>query len=154
MNKIMQFLLIIACLWTSSQIYAVYENATSIEAEEEIPEAAYGHLDARALKALIEADVPFMLLDARGDKWHDGNKIPGAQLASYEYSPEELEKIIPHADLLIVVYCYTAKCPLADRLADKLVHLGYKNVLVYLGGLKEWRDLAHYPIELIECPKL
>ncbi len=42
--------------------------------------------------------------------------IPGARLASYEFSPEEpeeLEQIIPNQDDLIIVYCYTFTCPLS-----------------------------------------
>ena len=76
--------------------------------------------------------------------------IPAARLASYEFSPEELEQIIPNQNGLIVVYCYTFTCPLSRYLSDKLVELGYHNVLEYPGGLKEWREVAEYQIVPIE----
>ena len=90
-----------------------------------------------------------MLLDARGNQWHDGNIIPGAALAWYEDSGEEFEKIIPDVETLVVVYCYSFTCPLSPRLATKLVELGYRNVVEYPAGLKEWRDIANYPVDTI-----
>lgn len=117
----------------------------------EVNGAAYGQINARGLKALIDSQLPFVLLDARGDKWHDENIIPGAKLASYGSSPEELETLIPNKESLIVIYCYSPTCPLGPRLAQKLVDLGYCNVLEFSAGLKEWRDRVHYPVEVIQA---
>jgi rhodanese-related sulfurtransferase len=98
----------------------------------------------------MDANTAFLLLDARGNKWNDGNIIPGAKFASYEFSKEELEQIIPSQNDLIVVYCYSFTCPLSRYLTDKLIELGYNNVLEYPGGLKEWRESAEYPVVSIE----
>lgn len=150
MKKIIQ-ILIVAMLVTSSLSYALSgEGTRCVQSEEAVKLATYGHIDARGLKALIDANIPFLLLDARGHKWNDGTMIPGATLASYEFSSEELEQIIPNKNHLIVVYCYTFTCPLSRYLTDKLVDLGYNHVLEYPGGLKEWRDVAEYPVVPIE----
>lgn len=138
-------------LVTSSTSYALSsEEARCIQSEEAVKLATYGHIDAHGLKALIDANTPFVLLDARGHKWNDGTMIPGAILASYEFSSEELEQIIPNQYDLIVVYCYTSACPLSKYLANKLVEFGYNNVVEYSGGLKEWRDIAGYEVVPIE----
>ena len=151
MKKIMQTLMVAIFLATSSASYAVSEEgARCVQSEEAVKQATYGHIDARGLKALMDANASFFLLDARGNKWNDGTMIPGARLASYEFSQEELEQIIPSHHDLIVVYCYTFTCPLSRYLTDKLVELGYNNVLEYPGGLKEWRDVAEYPVVFIE----
>lgn len=151
MKKIIQILMMMTLLVTSSAIYAFSgEGARCVQSEEAVKEATYGHIDARGLKALIDANTPFILLDARGHKWNDGTKLPNAILASYEFSAEELEQILPDQNSLIVVYCFTFKCPLSRYLTDKLVELGYKNVLKYAGGLEEWRDVAEYPVVSIE----
>lgn len=147
----MQTLMVATFLVTSSTSYALSgEGARCVQSEEAVKLATYGHIDARGLKALMDANPSFLLLDARGNKWNDGTMIPGAILASYELSQEELEQIIPSKNDLIVVYCYTFTCPLSRYLTDKLVELGYNNVLEYPGGLKEWRDIAEYPVVPIE----
>lgn len=151
MNKIMQTLMVTLFLVTSTAIYAVSgEGARCVQSEEAVKQATYGHIDARGLKALMDANTPFLLLDARGNKWNDGTMLPGAILASYEFSQEELEQIIPSKNDLIIVYCFTFSCPLSRYLTDKLVELGYYNVIEYPGGLKEWREVAEYPVILID----
>jgi rhodanese-related sulfurtransferase len=90
------------------------------------------------------------LLDARGEKWNDGNIIPGAVLLSYENAEEDVQRLAPHKDSLVVVYCFSFTCPLSTRLAHKLIEWGYTNVVEYPAGLKEWRDVAGYPVELIQ----
>ncbi|MFA6916142.1 MAG: rhodanese-like domain-containing protein [Parachlamydiales bacterium] len=151
MKKIMQILMIATFLVTSSTSYALSgEGTRCVQSEEAVKRTPYGHIDARGLKALMDANTSFFLLDARGNKWNDGTMIPGARLASYEFSPEELEQIIPNQNDLIIVYCYTFTCPLSRYLTDKLVELGYNNVLEYPGGLKEWREVAEYPVVPIE----
>lgn len=147
MKKIMKILMLALFLATSSASYALIgEGMRYVQSEEGVKVATYGHIDAKGLKALMDASTPIFLLDARGNKWNDGTMIPGAILASYEFSSEELEQIIPNQNDLIIVYCYSFACPLSRYLTDKLVDLGYKNVLEYPGGLKEWRDVAGYPV--------
>lgn len=126
------------------------EGERFLQSEEAVRSSSYGHIDAKALKALMETGTPFVLLDARGDKWHDDNLIPGALLASYEYSAEQIRALIPNVNSLVVVYCFSFTCPLSPRLAEHLISLGYKNVLEYPAGLKEWRDVAGYPVEIID----
>lgn len=147
MKNILRHLIVASLLLTSSTSYALSgEGARSVQSEEAVKAATYGHIDARGLKALIESNTPFVLLDARGQKWNDGTMIPGAKLAYYQFTPEEMKEVIPNQDDLIVVYCYTFTCPLSRYLTDKLVEYGYQNVLEYPGGLKEWRDIAEYPV--------
>ncbi len=131
--------------WVSS-----FEGERFLQSEQAVKEATYGHIDGKGLKALIDTHTSFILLDARGDQWHDGNKIPGALLASYQNTSEELESMIVDKDSLVIVYCFSFTCPLSRRLADKLVESGFANVIEYPAGLKEWRDIANYPVETIE----
>lgn len=151
MKKTIHTLMVATFLVTSSACYALSgEGARCVQSEEAVKHATYGHIDARGLKALMDSNSSFLLLDARGNKWNNGTMIPGARLASYEFSEEQLEQIIPSQNDLIVVYCYTFTCPLSRYLTDKLVALGYNNVLEYPGGLKEWHGVAEYPVVPIE----
>ncbi len=146
-KTLFSLLLVTFCFF--SFIEAVVEGERFLQSEEAVKLAKYGHIDAKGLKALIDSQIPFILLDARGQNWHDGNIIPGAKLASYETSEEELALIIPDSDTLVVVYCFSFTCPLSTKLAQNLVEWGYKNVVEYPAGLKEWRDIANYPVAAI-----
>lgn len=140
-------LLLTACLSTASCV--AVDGERFLQSEEAVKMATYGHIDAKGLKALVDSKAPFTLLDARGNDWHDGTKIPGAVLAWYEDSAESLEAILPNKESLVVVYCFSFNCPLSGRLAQKLVDLGYENVIEYPAGFKEWRDIANYPVEQV-----
>lgn len=147
MKKIMLALLTFCITFTYS--YAEVEGERFQQSAEAVQQAINGHIDAKGLQALMDSRVPFVLLDARGHKWHDNNIIPGAEMASYETSAEELAEIIPETDSLIVVYCYSFTCPLGRKLVKHLVEVGYTNVIEYPGGLTEWRDIASYPVDTI-----
>ena len=149
MNKWIMTLLLATCCITMP-IFATIPTTRFLQSEEAVQQATYGHIDAKGLKSLMDSQTPFILLDARGKKWHDNNAIPGAILLSYDSEEAKFEEIIPSKDTLVVVYCFSFTCPLSTLLAQKLVELGYTNILEYPAGLKEWRDVANYPIMPIE----
>lgn len=107
-------------------------------------------IDASTLKEMIDSQAPFILLDARGDHWNDRNIIPGAKLAASDFSEERLRSLIPDKMSLIVVYGFSATCPKAHLLVEKLTSLGYENVIEYPDGLKVWRDVSGYPVDEIK----
>ena len=47
--------------------------------------------------------------------------------------------LLPDLDAEIVVYCGSRLCRSSDRVAAKLLALGYKRVRVYRGGKADWR---------------
>lgn len=56
---------------------------------------------------------------------------------------EDMEAIAPKAikpEVKIVVYCKDFNCQVSAEAAEKLVKLGYKNIYVYTGGMKEWKE--------------
>jgi rhodanese-related sulfurtransferase len=148
--KTKKMFLFLPAMYLASLFGFAVEGERFLQSEQAVQEAAYGHIDAKGLKSLLESQTPLTLLDARGNQWHDGFTIPGAVLAWYEDSLEEFERIIPDKQSLVVVYCFSFTCPLSPRLAQKLIDLGYTNVLEYPAGLKEWRDIAHYPVVPIQ----
>lgn len=151
MKKLLKSLTLATLLLSSSAAQAEDSKESSVvQAEEKIKLATYGHVDTRGLKGLIDSNTPHFLLDARGPKWNDGTILPGATLASFEFSAEELAAIVPDQKALVIVYCYDETCPLAKYVITKLVDLGYSNVLEYPGGVKEWREIAGYPVVTVE----
>ncbi len=80
-----------------------------------------------------------IILDARSGKYDDGYRIPGAQSLNSQSSAEEIAKVIPNKDTLVVTYCSNLQCPAGKALAVHLKKLGYTNVLEYPEGIAGWR---------------
>ncbi|MBM4152641.1 MAG: rhodanese-like domain-containing protein [Kiritimatiellaceae bacterium] len=80
-----------------------------------------------------------ILLDARSAKYDDGFRIPGAKALSSTATEEEIAKVIPTKDALVITYCSNTQCPASKRLADHLIKLGYTHVLEYPEGIAGWR---------------
>ncbi len=143
------FSILFATLCIASISIDALEGERFKQSEEAVKLTSFGHIDAKGLKSLIDSQTSFILVDSRGNLWNDGNIIPGAILASYQDPAEVLKALFPYKNDLIVLYCYSFTCPLSDRLAHKLIDLGYTNIIEYPAGLKEWRDIAGYPIDHI-----
>jgi rhodanese-related sulfurtransferase len=86
-----------------------------------------------------------LFIDARPAEQFAEGHIPGA-ISVYA---EEFNKSIPTLlgypmDTLVVAYCGGGLCELSHELADRLVTLGFKKVVVYTGGTTEWNE-NNYP---------
>jgi rhodanese-related sulfurtransferase len=100
-------------------------------------------LNTSALKTLMDSGIPLIILDARSGKWDDGSRIPGAKSLNSESKPEEIAKIIPSKDSLVVTYCSNLKCPASDMLYRHLKSLGYSNVIEYPEGIQGWKEAGN-----------
>jgi rhodanese-related sulfurtransferase len=109
-------------------------------------------LDTVGLKALMDAQIPMVIVDARGGKWDDGKRIPGAVSLPGGSTPEAIEKALPSKDALIVAYCANPKCRASKELGEKLVSMGYKRVLKDPEGIQGWID-AGYPVTEVQKTK-
>jgi len=101
---------------------------------------AFGKLDTKALEILMRSDHPPVILDARKPRYDDGRRIGAAALMPSGSSPHKVAQAVPTKNTLIVTYCSNMRCPLAHELAEQLIKMGYRNVLVYPYGLKGWSD--------------
>ena len=98
----------------------------------------YGIVDTAALKAMVNAKVPATIVDARTPQYDDGKRIPGAIYLPADSSDEAIAQALPDKEQLLVAYCSNLKCPASKILAEKLVKLGYKNIVKYPEGLEGW----------------
>lgn len=102
------------------------------------PKAAYGTVDTAALQKLLASGTALVLLDARTGKWDDGQRLPGAKALAPDATAEQAAAAVPAKDSLVVTYCSNTKCPASAKLAERLVELGYTNVLKYPDGIQAW----------------
>ena len=98
------------------------------------------------LAALLESGGPLVLVDALGPISYGAAHLPGA----INIPPERVDALagrrIPSLDHLVVVYCANPSCVSSVEVAERLVELGYSNVLHYAGGKEDWTS-AGLPLE-------
>ncbi len=139
---------VLAYLFASSPGCCEGKTHSTVKIEKEtLSMSTYGHIDAKTLKNLIDTKTPMVILDARGQNWDDGRRIPGAKSLPAGSSSEDIAQSVPDKNALIVVYCGSYECPASQYLVEKLVSEGYTHILEYSGGIKEWVEKANYPIE-------
>lgn len=99
-------------------------------------------INTSGLKTLIDSGVPMIILDARSGE-SNVSKIPGALSLNAESKPEDIAKILPDKEALVVTYCANLKCPASDQLYKHLKSLGYSNLLEYPEGFQGWVEAGH-----------
>jgi rhodanese-related sulfurtransferase len=80
------------------------------------------------------------------DEYYTGELIPGSRRVPLPHVGQEVRRLGIPTDAEIVVYCNGPKCPNSAQAAEKLEAFGYTNVLVFKGGLEEWKA-ASLPVE-------
>ena len=102
-------------------------------------------ITAEELKEKIEEKEDFrlveVLLPELFDDWHIQGAINIPADDMKEIAPGRLKR-----DEEIVVYCLDFECGASMRAAKALLELGYKNIIDFAGGKKDWMDKG-YPIE-------
>ena len=100
-------------------------------------------VSTETLTTLLNAKTPLVLVDARTGKYDDGKRLPGAVALAPGATNEEIAKVIPDKNALIVAYCVNTKCMASHHLAVRLKEAGYVNVLRYPVGIEGWIAAGH-----------
>jgi rhodanese-related sulfurtransferase len=97
------------------------------------------------LKNMMDSDVDFVLIDARGHEAYAKEHLPRALSIPSDHLGEHLLR--EHKkDRTFVTYCSSFECEASTIAAQKLDKYGFKNVLEFKGGLEDWKK-AGYPTE-------
>lgn len=94
------------------------------------------------LKNMIDEDEDFLLIDARGHESYHKEHIPGAVTIPSEHLEAGLLKGHKKTETM-VTYCSSVDCEASTEAAKKLEKFGFKNVLRFKGGLKDWKDAGY-----------
>lgn len=98
------------------------------------------------IKAKIERAEDFKILDVRDTPDYLQGHLPGAIHLLIADMDAEKASALFQPDDEIVVYSLNIDCPAKFIAAQKLMDLGFKNVVAYPGSWMDWKD-AGYPIE-------
>jgi rhodanese-related sulfurtransferase len=97
------------------------------------------------LKNMMDTNVDFVLIDARGHEAFDKEHLPGAVSIPSDHLGEHLLKNYKK-DRTIVTYCSSFECTASTIAAEKLEKYGFRNILEFKGGLADWKGNG-YPTE-------
>ncbi len=99
----------------------------------------YREIQTETLSRLVHSASPnLMIVDSRGTDSDDGKRIPGAKTIPYNASIENITANLPDKNATVIIYCANAQCPSSRLLAERLLHMGYKNIWRYSAGIQEW----------------
>ena len=98
------------------------------------------------LRAKIEAEDDFVLVDALAPMSYARSRLPGAINLPLEWVDERAPRRIPDLDTEVVVYCVDLECDSSVSVGERLVRLGYRNVRHYAEGKAGWLK-AGLPLE-------
>lgn len=93
-------------------------------------------IDVRAVKALREANEPFLLLDVRNPDEYETARIEGSQLIPMGELGDRLDELDAHKDGRIVVHCHHGGRSM--QVTQALRSRGYDSVQNMAGGIDLW----------------
>ena len=98
-------------------------------------------------RRLLDADAA-LFLDARDSAEYEAGHIPGAMRLTRDdvLADPARARALPVRGRPIITYCEGGECEASLDLANALVEVGYRKVLVYAGGFPEW-SAAGQPVE-------
>jgi rhodanese-related sulfurtransferase len=100
---------------------------------------ALTEIDRESLWQKLQSGERLVLIDALAPIAYAASHLPGAINIPTQSVDEAAERLIPHRDTEIVVYCANPSCESSVEVAERLVALGYRNVQHYSGGKEDWR---------------
>lgn len=97
-------------------------------------------IDTGQLKAMLDAQREFTLIDARTKEEYDEAHIIGALNVQEKNFESMLPKLPADKNALLVIYCNGVKCGKSKKVAAKAEAAGYMNVVPYNEGFPVWEE--------------
>ncbi len=136
--------------------YVKTERAEKRAADTKVIQTIETHQPGSAITFLTlrEAETIYktkkaVFIDARSDREYEYSHIVGAISAPYETVKENPQVMALDREKIVVAYCNSERCPMAELLATKLKEMGFKHIFVFPGGIREWMG-ARNPLQTAE----
>jgi len=122
--------------------YEGFCGVTSTFGEETRP----AKIDVAVLKAWLDAEEPFLLLDVRNPDEHDAGRIEGARLLPLPELEARLPELADWKGRRIVVHCKLGSR--SARACEILRAAGFEDVVDVDGGITAWAALVDASVEV------
>jgi len=96
-------------------------------------------ISTKELKKMLDLKEEFKLIDVLDSEHYRKEHIPNAISLPLNELRKKAKNVL-NKDEKIVVYCASFECEASTKAVKILQSLGYKNVLDYKGGLKDYRE--------------
>ena len=128
MRKIMAVLVLLATLFSIA-------GCDGDAHEDRKEQAKYRRITADEAQVLMQREQDYLILDVRSPEEYAAGHIPHAINIPMEQFGEDPPKELPDRNQMIFVYC--VKGIRSMNIANRLAHMGYKNI-VEMGGIQDW----------------
>ena len=96
------------------------------------------------LKEILDSNDECTLVDVRSsENYHDEGYIPTAINVQLERIENWAKQSILR-DERVVVYCASLECTLSSEATGKMTKLGFRNIIDFEGGIKDWKDGGYH----------
>ena len=107
-------------------------------------------IDREELKNMLDKGQKLILVNVSCEEDFEDERIPGSKHVYFNDDDEDfvsqISNLAKSRDDLIIVYCRGMKWPPSVLATIALEKAGYRNVMAYEGGIRDWKK-APYPIE-------
>jgi rhodanese-related sulfurtransferase len=105
----------------------------------------FGLTHHNELKAMIDRNDEFVLLDVRPQEFFLKGSLPGAENIPFhdDNFAVMVKKMLPEKSTPVVIYCQNADCQASAKAAAQLAEMGYKNVSDYEKGYDHWLEMGY-----------
>ena len=104
-------------------------------ADDRKEQAKYQRITADEAQVLMQKERDYLILDVRSPEEYAEGHIPHAINIPMEQFGEDPPKELPDRNQTIFVYC--VKGIRSMNVANRLAHMGYKNI-IEMGGIQDW----------------
>jgi len=102
-------------------------------------------ISTEALRKKIEHGDDFALVEVLPPEQYEEYHLPGAiNIPLGDDFENKAERALSDKNQEIVVYCSDQNCSASPAAADKLRRLGYRRVLAYQLGKRDWRRTSSH----------
>ena len=101
----------------------------------QLKESTYRQITMEEAVTMIQEESGYIILDVRTAEEYSEKHIPGAiNIPNETIGADDIPEL-PDKDQLILIYCRSGNR--SKQAADKLVKLGYTNIMEF-GGINDW----------------
>ncbi len=95
-------------------------------------------IDANEVGQRLRTSKYVLVLEALPEKFFNQGHLPGAINVPHDVSDKKILEILPDRTAEIITYCANRPCANSEILAERLVALGYNNVVDFYDGKEGW----------------
>jgi len=100
-------------------------------------------ITTKELKEKIDSGEKFKLVNVLSKESFDARHIPKSMSIPGKELEDRAPKELPDKDEEIIVHCSSKTCQASPNAANKLMEMGYTNIIDFEDGMAGWQDAGY-----------